>query len=264
MRVIKVRGKTIHGRGFSEYTDPFGYFRRILKGSTAARTVHRYLTNPRQIATRIIYGRYDDYPPSVKDILNQYGSQAVQSMILRRKVLSSIYTNIMSVWTKGETERRIKEMPKDSLYHISMIVTMANGQKILIEKNAAINMQLNPESGGEIQTQVCPMVPGAFTLGNMMDNARKSVGDAKFFGYSAKDNNCGNFIQYILKSNNIYTEAEHAFIDQDTKTVLAGFPSLRKVMNTITDIGARLGVLEEGGALKCRKRSKQKLHSFIH
>lgn len=45
------------------------------------------------------------------------------------------------------------------------------------------------------------------------------------------------------------SEQTKDYIGQDTKTILAGFPTLRKVMNTITDIAGRANVLLEGGDL---------------
>ena len=40
---------------------------------------------------------------------------------LHRKVLKTVFTKILSVWTKGETEKRLAEEPKDKLFHISMV-----------------------------------------------------------------------------------------------------------------------------------------------
>jgi hypothetical protein len=39
------------------------------------------------------------------------------------------------------------------------------------------------------------------SLNELLEKTRSQVGDKDFFSYSAKDNNCGNFIEFILKAN---------------------------------------------------------------
>jgi hypothetical protein len=71
----------------------------------------------KDIGNKIISGR-QDYSPSTKSVLNKYGNEKVLGISLHRQVLPSVYTKILSVWTKGETERRLKQEPKDNLFHI--------------------------------------------------------------------------------------------------------------------------------------------------
>jgi hypothetical protein len=53
------------------------------------------------------------------------------------------------------------------------------------------------------------------------------------------------------------------YIGQDTKSILEGFPTLRKVMNTITDIAGRANVLLEGGDLGEDMEKKLSHDSYI-
>jgi hypothetical protein len=130
-----------------------------------------------------------------------------------------------------------------------MWVKLSNGKTLRVEKNEVIAITPNPKAHKDEQTQEVPPPPAGLTFGDMLEKARKEVGDYKFFSYSAKDNNCGNFIEYILRANGMESEQTKDYIGQDTKTILAGFPTLRKVMNTITDIAGRANVLLEGGDL---------------
>lgn len=226
------------------------------KISKTAKKVYKKITNPKQtlqevkkFGKNLIYGRLDAYPPSVQKIIDANKDAIVQSITLHRKPLSSTYTTLMSWATGGETDKRLKEQPKDTLYHISMWVKLSNGKTLKVEKNEVIAINPNPKAHKDEQTQEVPPPPAGLTFGDMLEKARKEAGDTKFFGYSAKDNNCGNFIEYILRANGMESEQTKDYIGQDTKTILAGFPTLRKVMNTITDIAGRANVLLEGGDL---------------
>ena len=107
-------------------------------------------------------------------------------------------------------------------------------------------MEINPKSVKEQQKQDAS-TPSNTSFIEFFEKARQEVGDGKFFGYSAKDNNCGNWIEYLLKANGIDSQATHDFIGQDAKRLLDGFPTIRKVMNTLTDVAGRANVLLEGG-----------------
>jgi len=200
----------------------------------------------KDIGTKLLYGR-NDYPPSVKAILDKYKNEQVIQISLRRKPLTSLYGKILNIATNNEFQKRLDNEPKDKLFHISIWIFLKNGKTILAEKNEVIHMEINPKSSKEQEQQNSPP-PSNTTFLELFEKARAYIGDAKFFGYSAKDNNCGNWIEYILKSNGIDNQATHDFIGQDAKKLLKGFPTIRKVMNTLTDVAGRANVLLEGGS----------------
>ena len=200
----------------------------------------------KDITQKVISGR-NDYSPSAKRIIEKYGDQPVQGIVLHRKVLKKIFTSILSVWTRGETAKRIAEEPKDKLFHISIWVKLPNAT-ILLEKNEVITMTLNPKIDEHEETQDAP-TPSNTTFKELLDKAQAEMGD-RYFTYSAKDNNCGNYIEGVLKANGVNNDKTHEFIGQDAKKILAGFPALRKVMNTLTDIAGRANVLLEGGGVE--------------
>ena len=88
------------------------------------------------------------------------------------------------------------------------------------------------------------------TLTDMLDKTRELMGTKKFFGYSAKSNNCQDFLVAIFKANNIGDEQDIGFIKQDTAQLFKDLPSLRKLSNTLTTIGARADVLIKGKGSK--------------
>ena len=203
----------------------------------------------KEFVNRVVYGK-KDYSASIKKIIDKYGNEEVKEIELHRFVLPTIYTKILSVWTKGETDRRLQEEPKDKLFHISMWVKLGSGTTILVEKNTTINMKVNPTKKDKEEVQSVPMPPNGLTFRSMLEKTQKEMGDDKYFSYSAKDNNCGNYIEAVLKTNGMSSKATYDFINQDTKKILEGYPTLRKITNTLTDIGGAAETLLQGGAVQ--------------
>jgi hypothetical protein len=82
-----------------------------------------------------------------------------------------------------------------------------------------------------------------------MMNKTKEYQGGKFFKYSAANNNCQDFIVAIFRSNNIGDDSDIKFIKQDTEQLFKDLPSLRKLSNTITDIGGAFNVAITGKGL---------------
>jgi len=95
------------------------------------------------------------------------------------------------------------------LFHL-FIQLETNKGKILIEKNAQINVDINSDISG---AQYMPVdnIPQGLTFGNLVLNTSNKMGD-KFIPYSAKDNNCQNFIMNLLQANNMDTPNLIAFV----------------------------------------------------
>lgn len=68
-------------------------------------------------------------------------------------------------------------------------------------------------------------------MNQALENTKKRMG-GKFFGYSAKDNNCQDFIASFLQSNKIGSPEDIAFVKQETKSLFEGNDRLRKIANT--------------------------------
>ena len=68
-----------------------------------------------------------------------------------------------------------------------------------------------------------------------------------FLTYSAKDNNCQNFILAILQSNGLLNSRNELFTKQSTDSYFSD--DLRKFTSTITDIGSKIDIFRERGSL---------------
>ena len=88
--------------------------------------------------------------------------------------------------------------------------------------------------------------PPGLTINILLNNTRNKMGNS-FLTYSAKDNNCQNFIWAILQSNGLLNSRNELFTKQSTDSYFSD--DLRKFTNTITDIGSKIDIVREGGRL---------------
>jgi len=218
------------------------------KGKNLVSHVKEKFEKGKKFVEHVIHGRYDEYPPKAKKVLEANQDAKIEHVELHRKALSQVIYQIINTWTGGEVEKRLQTEPKDKLFHISMWVKLSNGKTIKVEKNAVVNLEENPTKHKE--EQVLSISTPDTTFGDFLEKTRKKVGDNDFFLYNAKHNNCGNFIEFILDANGISSQATHDFIGQNVNKILDGFPSLRKAMNTVTDIGGKADVIMQGGEIK--------------
>jgi hypothetical protein len=75
----------------------------------------------------------------------------------------------------------------------------------------------------------------------------------KFLTYSAKSNNCQDFILNMLYANNIDTPASDEFVKQATQTLFT--PQLRKITNTVTKIASDVDIIRQGGFIATDRKT---------
>lgn len=202
------------------------------------------------VGKKLIFGR-NDYQPSSLKVLEKYKNNKIVKIELHRAVLSDIYMNIMNYWTDNELDKRLENEPKDNLFHISLWVTLDNGKVLRLEKGPEIHIHESPKlQKFEEEAHHVQNIPQNLTLEDMLNKTYERMGRDKYFGYSATHNNCGNFIEGILDANRIGTPSDRAFIEQDARKVLSGYPNLRKALNTITGIGEKTDILYQGGRVR--------------
>ena len=88
--------------------------------------------------------------------------------------------------------------------------------------------------------------PSGITINILLQNTKNKMGNS-FLTYSARDNNCQNFVLSLLESNGLSNSQNVLFTKQSTSALFS--TELRKLTNTITDIGAKFDVVREGGYL---------------
>jgi hypothetical protein len=176
------------------------------------------------------------YIRSVSTLLRKVGNETITEIKVARSPLSKILSFFLNLASVGEFERRLSQTPYDKLYHLFMIVKTDRGT-YLVEKNEVIIIK---RFNGRLtkQTEVLQTnLREGLTLNILLEKTRKNIGD-KFYTYKGQDNNCQFFINSILKSNGLNTDELEKFVMQDTRYLFDNNPRFRKIVNSITDIGA--------------------------
>jgi hypothetical protein len=212
--------------------------------TSAVKKTKKAVSNVKDYANVVISGR-NDYPPKVRKILSELGTKIVKSAMVRRTPVPSVLTSALNAVSLGEFAKRFKNAPYDTLFHLSLVLDLEGGTKLLIEKNEVINMEKNPSIPPKTDIQLVSNIPANLSVNDMLQKAQQKMG-GYYFSYSARDNNCQDYIMAILQANNMGNDENYTFIKQDTKQLFEGLTTLRKVSNTITDIGAKVNEITTG------------------
>lgn len=206
-------------------------------------TVHKV----RDIAHKVYTGD-TGMPPNVKKILERYGDQLITKISIIRNPVGKALTGALSIASMGEFGRNLENAPYDKLFHLKICCTLQDGTHVSLEKVERVNMVINPKSVKDEEVIDTPLNGRKITLGELYENARNQMGGL-FYPYSARDNNCQNFILNVLQASGIGATHDYEFVKQNTKQLFGENSFLRKASNTITDIGARFNVLQQGGEI---------------
>jgi hypothetical protein len=206
-------------------------------------TVHKI----RDVAHKVYTGD-TGMPPNVKKILEKYGDQLITKISIIRNPVGKALTGALSIASMGEFGRNLENAPYDKLFHLKICCTLQDGTHVSLEKVERVNMVVNPKSVKNEEVIDTPLNGKQITLGELYENARNKMGGL-FYPYSAKSNNCQNFILNVLQASGIGNQQDYEFVKQDTEHLFGENSFLRKASNTITDIGARFNVLQQGGEI---------------
>ena len=233
----------MEGEGFLD--DVKGAFKNV--GNKIKHTAQKAFNTAKDVAHKVYTGD-TGMPPNVMRILAKYGDELIRDIDIVRNPVGKALTGALSVASMGEFGRNLENAPYDKLFHLKIIIILQSGIRISLEKIERVNMTVNPKPVKDEESTPTPLNGQSITLSQLYENARDRMG-GKFYPYSARDNNCQNFILNVLQASGIGNQQDYEFVKQDTKELFGDNSFLRKASNTITDIGARFNVLQQGGGV---------------
>ena len=124
----------------------------------------------------------------------------------------------------------LKEKTYDDLYHLYMLVTLEDNVQLSIEKNLVVKIAVAKTRRSNTETILVNNVPN-LTLNELLKNTETKMG-YNYHRYSARDNNCQDYLLNILLANRFGGNKVKAFIKQDTKGLVGKNTS--KVLDGIT------------------------------
>lgn len=219
------------------------------------------IKNPIATVKEAFRGNPSKYNYATKETLTEFGKNKIVSMKVARTPLNKLLTNIVDAISNNKFSELVKKYGIDDLFHLSLVVTLDNGQDIIIEKNEVINVNKLENShtlNDKTEYLTVPIDPSKqITLNTLMKNTRLFMGD-DYLGYEGMRNNCQNFIISILKSNHLLNKKISEFTYQNVAPVReelqkTGYAYVEKVMNGITNTASVLSRLTGRGKRKNQK-----------
>jgi hypothetical protein len=181
----------------------------------------------------------------MKEILNKIGNQTISRMEIRRCPVSFLLTATLTVLSLG---RFLFNNPYDKLFHLSINITTNQGVNCNIEKLEVPTITINPKREAKTETLNVP-ITHSMTVREFIENSKNRMGVMRFFNYSAKNNNCQDFVLSLLEANRLSNAENVTFVKQNIKQLFHQLDYLRKFSNTITDLAHRANVLMQGEGL---------------
>jgi hypothetical protein len=191
--------------------------------------------------------KLDDYSKTSKTTLNKYGNIPVESLVIYRTPIKGIFNRIINFISLGKWDELRQKYGFDNLFHLALVATV-RGKNVIIEKNEVVNVSTSYRTDSDTQVQNIPLSGKVFTINEMLETARRQVGDHTFFDYDAFNNNCQFFIKYLLEAMGLYTQSAKEFLFQDLKKIYEELPSyVPSVIKGITKTGAVVSKLTGQG-----------------
>lgn len=191
-----------------------------------------------------------DYAPQIRELLKKVGDKKITDITIQRVPIESVLKSVIDIITLGQYSKQTKKLGYDKVFHLSMIVTLEGGKRLVVEKNEVINIspKIPPMKKGGAQMKV--PISQEITLNQLLSNAQEKMG-SRFFIYHPFTANCQMFIDSLLTHSNLNTPEVKAFILQDAQAILKGLPIYSSAaLKGITDLGAQFNRIIYGRGKK--------------
>lgn len=197
----------------------------------------------------IIFGRM---PKRSVTFLKRRGDFVITSIMLRRQPIMRIIDKVFNVLSLGKWDELKTKYGYDQMYHLSMIITLSNDERFIVEKNEVINIggNVTPDQS-DVEYFPIELKGKRITVNQLVENTIKSVGEDRFLNYDAFTTNCQRFIMDILSANGLLTPAAEKWILQPVDQLVKELPEyVDKTAKVITDIGGYGSRIKEAIGLK--------------
>ena len=172
-----------------------------------------------------------DYREEAKKMLYAHGTKIIKSMEAVRTPIMDVINKTLNVLSFGMLNKLKSKYGYDKLFHLSIIVVLEDDTKLVIEKLEKISISkfTNSVIKSNSETQKVDMKLKRISLFDLLNNARRKLGDRRFFEYdgsglSGKTNNCQDFIINLLRYSNLEDTEIYKFVKQELDELLQKLP----------------------------------------
>lgn len=194
---------------------------------------------------------------SAEETLKRYGDEVITGIEIRRKPILAWVNKALNLISNGQWDEAVSKAGYDKMFHLSVILSLANGKRLMLEKNEKINLSASWNSHEDAE-YMSTGYSGNMTLKELMEKGEKEAGSHSWFQYNAFSNNCQDFVLYVLRAAGANSAEAVRFVKQDTKQLLENMPGYTsKIAQFVTDLGGKASELTGKGKKKRRKTAKK-------
>jgi hypothetical protein len=193
---------------------------------------------------RLVKKFLENRPKVMNDLLIAEGGQIITKIEVCRNPIKGIYEKILNIASLGKIRREMKKRGYDKLYHLYLVITLANGNIYSLEKNQRVNIikgkKLKPDG------DCAPALSNPNLTLNQLILTAEGKKDKNFYRYDGFKHNCQKWLRSILNSSGI-TQFD-SFISQDVEELAPTY--LKIISKGITDLAGVFDFLKKGGGLE--------------
>lgn len=200
-------------------------------------------------------------PPKSRALLEQIKDETISSLEIVRTPIESYINKTLNVVSLGAWDQAVKSTGYDKLFHLSLFI---NRKYVFHKIEVTTLARENPiKSDSQVMdvSNVLSKISSTgipLSIGQMIENTKKFMGDEKFTSYDPVANNCQDFLISVFKGNDILTPEIEKFIKQDAVSIFQKTPKITSMIaRFVTDLGSRFNRLVEGeGASNNSRQNK--------
>lgn len=182
----------------------------------------------------------DSRPKILNDLLEREGDQIITEIEVCRTPIRSFITKTLNFLSLGQFAREMKRRGFDTMFHLYLVLHLANGKTYSLEKNQRVNV-IPRKIPGECRD----MKYGKKTLRDFMETPEK-LKIPGYYRYDAFRDNCQKWVDDILRANGI-VKFNRFVLQTDPEKLVPGY--LRTVARVFTDVAGVADFIFRGGEL---------------
>ena len=188
-------------------------------------------------------------PKVINDLIKNEGKVIINAIEVCRSPVLSIFEKLINFLSLGMLKRKMNELGYDRLFHLYVIVYLANGSIYRIEKNQRMNIIKNPKKTKKTECNKLDIKNRNLNLAEFI-TAPERVNMDNLYRYNAFKYNCQDYIKRLLNANGI-TQYD-TFIMQKVEDLAQGV--IKTISHRITDVAGVANYLYHGGGMEDKKK----------
>lgn len=182
-------------------------------------------------------------PSYVAKTLQQNGHVRIRSIRVVRTPIQTALRKVLSALSFGAFENAVAQAGYDKLYHLDLWIN----DTIRFGKETNVRLDYTSPIVQGLSEYIDVPLPQAFhdpepwrgvNIATFVQKTSRRMGDADFYGYNAKTNNCQDFVLAALAANGCDSPSVVTFVKQNAIQIFSNMPDyVARWAGNITDLG---------------------------